>query len=293
MREHIKMRTALTIILLIAVVAAGAWFGGRQSLPHAFAGPTLYVSFIDLGDGDSVLVQTPEGGAALIGAGGPDSGKALASYLKQHGVSRLDLLVLSCPRPQHLGGATDIVDDIHVEHVLDTSCLSVSPLHEDVLRHIAEKHILYKTARAGQIFRLGNLTRIDILLPQRFPLTQGSSEANNIPIVARVSFGGVNILLLDGIGSQAEGQLIAGSADLRCNVVKLGSEGGSRAASNEFLRLAKPAYAALCAGSGESEPDRETLRRLEAAQVQTLSVRGNGAVVIATDGHAIRFGAER
>ena len=287
------MRIALTIVLLIAAVAVGAWLGGRESLPQAFEGPTLYLSFIDLSDGDSVLVQTPEGGAALIGAGGPDSGKDLASYLKQHGVNRLDLLVLSCPRPEHLGGAIDIVNEIRVEHVLDTSCLPVSPLHEGVLRRIAEKHVLYKTAHAGQVFRLGSQTRIDILLPQRLPLTQRPSQADNMPIVARVSFGGVNILLLDGSGSEAEGQLIAGNADLRCSVVKLGSGGGSRGASNEFLRLAKPAYAALSAGRGESKPNRGTLRRLEAAQVQTLSARGNGAVVIATDGRAIRVGAER
>ena len=289
------MRRALPIILLLITAGVGVWLGQRRPIMPQLAGPTLYVSFIDVGEGDSALIQTPDGCAALVDAGTSRAGPATVEFLRQRGVSRLDLLILTHPHSDHIGGAQAVLEAVDVEHVLDSGCNEGSPLYERTLRLIADKRIPYKVARAGQVFRLGAHATIQVLLPDGNPLTMDASAANNRCIAARVSFGRVNLLLLSDIESEAEGHLIAGARKLKCDVLKVAHHGAYRSTSNELLRVAQPRYAVISVGAGNEygHPNRETLRRLAAAGVVVERTDKLGTVSVATDGRSIRVWGER
>ena len=289
------MRRTLPIILLLLTAGAGIWLGQRRPSMPQLAGPTLYVSFIDVGEGDSALIETPDGCAALVDAGPSRSGPAVVDFLRRRGVSRLDLLILTHPHSDHIGGAQAVLDAIPVEHVLDSGCNEGSPLQERTLRRIAEKRIPYKVAQGGQVFRLGAYATIEILLPPRNPLTTDASSANNSCIAARVSFGRVGFLLLSDIESEAEEQLISGAGAPKCDVLKVAHHGGYRSTSNELLRLAQPQYAVISVGAGNEygHPHRETLRRLRAAGAVVERTDKLGTVYVATDGRSIRVWGER
>ena len=289
------MRRALSIILVLATAGVGVWLSQRRPNAPQLAGPTLYVSFIDVGEGDSALIETPDGYTALIDAGGPKSGESVVNLLRSRGVYKLDLFVLTHAHADHIGGAQAVLDAIKVEHVLDSGCTEGSPLQERVLQTIANKRIPYKVAQAGQIFRLGARTRVKILLPGRNPLTETASKANNNCIAARVLFGRVSLLLLGDIETEAEQRLIAHNQGLRCDVVKIAHHGGFGSTSNELLRLAKPQYAVISVGSRNEygHPHRETLRRLRAAGATIERTDKLGTVFVATDGRSTRVWSER
>lgn len=288
------MRTGLLILLLIAAIGVGAWFGHMRFVMPEFPGPTLHIAFIDVEHGDSILIQTPEGRAALIDAGGTEDGKTVTAFLERHGVYRLDLLMMTHPGSDHVGGVPDVLSDFPVDHVLDCGCDFGTGSEGRTLDQIRGQKIPYTLATRGQVFHLGDSTTIQILMPQR-TLTQKAAYADNDCIVARVSFGGVSTLLLGDIGPDEEARLIAENPDLSCDVIKIAGHGGSRTTSNELLKLTKPAYAVITVGTGRdhARPDEETLSRLQAAGARVMRTDESGAVILTTDGHRIRITGER
>jgi competence protein ComEC len=288
------MRKTLLVLLMFAATGAGAWFGHMRFRLPEFPGPTLHIAFIDVAHGDSILVQTPEGRAALIDAGDEEDGKTVTEFLRLHGVDRLDMLIMTHPHSDHIGGVPEALRTIPVDHVLDCGCSFGTESGRRALDQIRGQKIPYGLARRGQIFHLGNPTTIQILMPQR-TLTEKAATADNDCIVARVSFGGVSTLLLSDIGSDEEARLIAENPDLTCDVIKVSGHGGSRTTSNELLKLTKPAYAVITVGSrrDHARPDRETLRRLQAAGARIKRTDECGAVILTTDGRRIRLTGER
>ena len=288
------MRKVLLVFLLMCLVAEGAWLGYQRSSMPEFAGPTLHVAFIDVRQGCSTLIQTPDGHAALCDAGGPRCGPEVVGFLQRHGVTRLDLLVLSRPMSDHMGGAPKVLDSVTVGHVLDSAAPHNSTLRQKTLEMISARRIPYKTARAGDVFHLGKTATMTILLAPDNPLTRKPSDADNNCIAARVSFGGVSVLLLGDTEPEAEGRLVANNPDLACDVLKVAGHGGPRSISNELLRLTKPAYAVICAGSrdGRRGPSRAMMRRLQAAGARPYRTDRDGTVIVATDGLRVNVTTE-
>jgi competence protein ComEC len=290
------MRLPLLIIFPLLFLGAGSWLGYRQFAMPSFPGPTLHISVIDVRDGDAALIQTPDGGSALFDAGGRDAAPDVASFLTRHGVRRLNLLVLSGDAQDDVGAASDALDAFPVDHVIDYAPrLGRRPSEQTLLRKLAERRVPYKTAERGQVFALGGLTKIKILLPQPGPLTARARSANNRAVAARVSFGGVNVLLVGDIDPYGEARLLANNRDLRCDILKLGRHGSSEITSNEFLRLSQPQYAVASVGADPPRgcPSRETLYRLRASGVDFKRTDENGSVIYATDGRNIQVWSER
>jgi len=292
--DLINMRKALLVFLILAATGVGAWFGHMRFRLPEFPGPTLHIAFINVAHGDSILVQTPEGRAALIDAGAQEDGSTVTDFLRRHGVYRLDMLIMTHPHSDHIGGVPDALDSVPVDHVLDCGCSSGTESGGRALDQIRKQNIPYGLARRGQVFHLGYPTTIQILTPQR-TLTGKAANADNDCIVARVSFGGVSTLLLSDIGPDEEAQLIADNPGLTCDVMKVPGHGGSRTTSSELLKLTKPAYAVITVGSrrDHAQPDRETLRRLQAAGARVMRTDECGAVILTTDGRRMRVTGER
>ncbi|MDO8588756.1 MAG: MBL fold metallo-hydrolase [Armatimonadota bacterium] len=294
------MRKAIALLLILISACLGVWLGQQRFRMPEFAGPTLHIAFIDVPGGESALIQTPDGRSALVDAGRADDGPAVVTFLRRHGVTRLDLLLLTRRHPDHIGGVPYLLESVPVDHVVDCGCSYSSEPEQRALREIFARRIPYKTARAGQVFHLGNpgaatSAAISVLLPEK-PLTGTAALANNKSVVTRVSFGGVSALLLSDIGPEEEARLIASDADLSCDVVKVSGNASSKCTSNELLRLTKPAYAVITVKprtAAHKRFDREIAPRMEASGVSMARTDEYGAVIVATDGRHIRVSGER
>jgi len=291
------MRKLLPILLLGLALAAGTWLGYLHGTEPQIAGPQMKLHFIDVGQGDSILIQSPDAKNMLVDAGEQEAGEKVVSYLKSHGVKRLEFLVMTHPHSDHIGGVPAVIENLRVSYVLDSGYPHGSSLQERVLRQIDEKKIPYLIAYAGQQYRLGRKVRIEILSPPRRLFRGTESDANNNSVVMRITYGAASALLAGDMQHEAESVLLSSHKNIESNILKVAHHGSRDSTSIEFLRQVKPGFVVISVGAHNEygHPHRSTLRRLspERLGAQLFRTDKDGTVLIFTDGRTIRAETER
>ena len=117
--------------------------GKHNSLP----GRKLIVSFIDVGQGDSVLIECPAGENILIDGGKSNAAQAVVDYLRERGVGKIDLLIATHPDSDHVGGLPEIINNFTVDKFLDPGKAHTSKYYEELLQLIKRKNIFYEQGR--------------------------------------------------------------------------------------------------------------------------------------------------
>jgi len=187
-----KKNLKLAGLFLVAV------FFWTAALSPTAAIKGLTVSVIDVGQGDSILVESPSGKTMLID-GGPkykrgDAGRRyVLPYLHKKGINKIDILVLTHPHDDHVGGLPSVIKDMPVGLVLDSGQPHTSRVYLDFLGLIDVNKIPYKLARAGQVLDLGSGVKGQILNPSE-PFIK-ESALNNNSVVIRLVFGKIAIML--------------------------------------------------------------------------------------------------
>ncbi|WP_165859258.1 DNA internalization-related competence protein ComEC/Rec2 [Desulfofundulus salinus] len=268
----------------------------------------LVVHFIDVGQGDSILVQTPGGKNMLVDAGGwpgeLDSGegageKVVVPYLRRLGVRRLDVLVITHPHEDHAGGMRAVIEAFPVDLALvspvgETGNSSVFtgkfsdkvPLtYRALLAGLAARGVPVKATGAGDRLHLDPALDIQVLGPPR-PLLSGTrSDLNNASLVLLIRYGEEVLLLTGDIEVEAQQALMDAGVNLGCTVLKIPHH-GSRYLLRSFLEKTHPAVAVISVGRHNNfgHPAPETLERLARLPVQVYRTDQDGAVILRTDG---------
>ncbi len=291
------MRKLLPIIVLAVLVAV---IGLTQYSPFVkkqapLDGHVLKVHFIDVGQGDCTLVQTPDGRSILIDAGDEGSGDTVVSYLRDKGVGRIDLLVITHPHSDHIGGLPRVLDEFGVSRVLDAGYPHGSQTYKDILGIIESRRIDYKVIQDFRKPEAGTQVSFDVLWPPADYQVGRESELNNGSIVLRLKYGSVSVLLTGDIQDEAEGTLLADRQDLQSTILKVAHHGSEYSTSNEFLQVVKPDFAVISVGQGNDygHPAKDTLDRLIAAGAKVFRTDENGSVVFTSDGTNVQVDTER
>ena len=291
------MRKLLPIMILVAVavVVGLTQYNPFVKKPAPLEGRLLKVHFIDVGQGDSTLIQTPDGRSVLVDAGDETSGGKVADYLLGKGVQRIDLLVITHPHSDHIGGLPRVLDEFGVSRVLDTGYPHGGEQYKEILSIIESRKIDYKVAQGFRQPGVGTLVSLDVLWPPASYQARDESELNDGSIVMRLVYGNVRILLTGDIQEEAEGRLLADQQDLQSTVLKVAHHGSEFGASNEFLQAVKPDYAVVSVGRDNSfgHPAKNTLERLYAAGAQVFRTDESGTIIFVTDGAKVQVTTER
>ena len=245
----------------------------------------LHVSFLDVGQGDAILIQTPDHQDILID-GGPspraislELGKKLPFWDKT-----IDLIVLTQPQADHVTGLVEILQNYNVKQVIEPSLALDSAIYRQWLSLIKEKESKYIKVGSGQEIDLGNGIILEVIHPPS-PLLHGTSDdINNNGMVIRLSWKEVSFLLTADIAKEAEWNLIAQRAPLKSTVLKVAHHGSKTSTSPEFLAVVNPQVAVICAGKDNrfGHPHSEVTERL-------LERLGKDKVFITSDAGAIEF----
>ena len=242
----------LVVAILVSVAAA--------TMPD----DKLRVSFLDIGQGDAILIQ--RGNQQVLIDGGP-SPQAITLELgdKMPFWDRtIELVVLTHPHSDHITGLLEVLQRYKVEQVLYPDLDCESPLYQEWLRLVEEKDIEYTLAQAGQQIDLGEGITIKVLHPGTPLLTGTGSDINNNSVVLRLSMGRVSFLLTGDIEQEAEFELIVQRADLTSTVLKVGHSGSYTSTTPEFLAAANPGVAVISVGDNPfGHPSGEVVERLE------------------------------
>jgi competence protein ComEC len=267
----------------------------------------LRVTVIDVGQGDSILIETPSGHTMLIDGGGSnDEGevdptnvglKAVIPYLHYRGVNRIDVVVLTHPHSDHVGGLVAVLKEENVGSVLDGTVLPYpTPSYSAFLTEVRQKHVPYVHAVRGTHLDFQDGVTCYVLNPPPAGTPYGvdtdNTTVNNYSVVMRLTYGKTHFLLDGDAEFQAEDNILASGTDVGADVLKCGHHGAGNATSDAWLDHVRPTFAAISCGLHNSfgHPNPETLARLKAHGVRTFVTARDGAAVFISDGQSVQVG---
>ena len=253
----------------------------------SWAPPTgLRVTFLDVGQGDSALVEAP-GGAVLVDEGPPEAD--VAGQLRRLGLRSLTAIILTHPQRDHIGGAAGVVDRLNVGAVGDPGIEAPSPDRAAVMAAARRHRVPVVVVHAGEVFRIGAL-KLRILWPDDPGLP--SEDPNQHAVVALVSYGSTDVLLTADAESDVTSRLPLGQVE----VLKVAHHGSEDPGLPDLLRVLRPRLAVISVGAHNDydHPRPETIAALAAVPgLETLRTDENGRIVIESDGRTLTVRSER
>ena len=301
-RENWEKRALWRVILPLLLAAAAALSGCAGLLPDAgqigagqtssVSGPqagTLQVDFIDVGQGDSILLQC-EGEAMLVDGGPSDASNVVYTYLEQRELQELKAVVATHCDADHCGGLSGALEYARAETVYCSSQTYDSRAFQSFAQRVEQQGLEIRLPQAGETFSLGGAD-VEILAP----ITLYDGDNNNNSIVLRVTYGAVSFLLTGDASRQEEQDLLDSGCDLSATVLKVGHHGSRSSTSYAFLREVMPEYAVIQVGKDNEygHPTEEVLSRLRDAEVTVYRTDLQGDIICVTDGESVTFSTAR
>jgi competence protein ComEC len=280
-----RPRAQRLAIAMAAVAAMSLPIAGLMSGP----GPPveLTVRFLDVGQGDSTLIQHPDGTAVLFDGGPPEAGTV--RLLRRSGVRRLSVVVATHASRDHHGGLPDVLDRYPVELLLDGGDGAGHSGFRTVLAEAARLHVRRVPAVAPMTIRAGGL-RIAVLSPPARPPGPLPEDPNPRAVVAVVSAGDFDLLLSADAESEALLPLDLPDVD----AMKVPHHGSSDPGLPEVLERLRPELAAIEVGPNTyGHPTPSTLAALERAGARTYRTDRDGTVTVSVDGGEAVVSTER
>lgn len=279
-------KVSITISFIVLLITGLSISGclEKTSIDDIDTGPisskdNLTIHFLDVGQGDSILVQFGNKNV-LIDGGEAEMGSRIVSYLKGHGVSKLDLVVATHPHSDHIGGLSTILRTFPVMQVLDSGQVHSTQTYEDFLTLVDQKDIPYKVAEKGQKINIDPNLKIDVLNPpaKRF------DDINDNSVILSVTYGQISFLLMGDAEREAETNLL--STDLDSDILKVGHHGSTSSSSSAFLKAVSPEISIIEVGKGNDygHPSSMTLKALKDVGSKVYRTDLNGNIIVATDG---------
>jgi competence protein ComEC len=256
----------------------------------------LRLFFLDVGQGDSAVIQFPDARAWVIDAGGLrtnspqledaspfDTGEALVSrFLWSRWIVRLDRAVLTHPHQDHAGGMPAVLRNFPTGR-LDYGDAGNEPIQARVLAAARVAHVPIHAAAADEEYNVAGV-RVRVLSP---PPGKGSFRSlNDISVVLHLKFGRFSALLAGDLEGTGETEVLAREHDLRSLLLKVGHHGSRNATLDPFLERAQPRWAVISAGRRNpfQNPSPETMLRLLRHGARLLLTMDQGAIFFETDG---------
>ena len=275
------------ILLALAAVCTLAWvaaLGRPDGLLHFYA--------LDVGQGDALLVVSPNGRRMLVD-GGP-SPSAVLDGLGRHlppWDRRLDVTVLTHPDADHVGGLAAVLGRYQVGYIVDPEMPAKSPEASAWADAASREGARVMRADAGERVILDEAAGVnaEVLWPREPRLTSTDSATNNNGVVLRLTYGRIAILLTADVEKPVEEALLASGAPLRSDVLKVAHHGSHTSTTPDFLRAVGPGAAVISLGIGNryGHPAPETLATLAAAHIPVWRTDRQGTVEVVSDGQGV------
>ncbi len=273
---------AILLIVLAAIVAV-VWIAAMRE----DRSERLSISFLDVGQGDSIFIEAPSGRQALID-GGPDTSvlRALSKQIPWYDRS-IDVVIATHPDLDHIGGLIDILPRYRVGMIIESSVQGQTPGWKTFQSRVAAEQAQRIEAERGQIIDLGGGAYIEILFPDR---AVPGVETNVGCIVAKLVYGTTSVMLPCDTTDAIEKYLVQlDGTKLKSDVLKAAHHGSKTSSASVFVGFVDPEYAIYSRGCDNSygHPHKETIDTFARFDVPTLDTCEEGTITFVSDGQTI------
>lgn len=283
-------RAAWTALILAALAAIA-------SRPIQHPRDALLMEAIDVGQGDSLLLITPDGKTLLIDGGGFGGGphqapqdfdigeEVVSSALWSRGIRHLDAVALTHAHSDHMGGLPAVLRNFHPDELWVGNNPHFAA-YDALLDEAAQLHTRVRSLRAGDALSLGD-TRINVLAPFR-DYQPGPEPTNNDSLVLHMAYGATSVMLEGDAEAPIENTMLA-EPGLESTLLKVGHHGSITSTRPEFLARVAPRWAVISCGlrNRYGHPRTEVLEELQAANIRTFRTDINGVTCFRLDGKTV------
>ena len=251
-------------------------------------GNLLKVSFLDVGQGDAIFIESPIGNQLLID-GGPDKtilnalGRVMPFYDKT-----IDVVLVTHPDQDHIGGIPEVLKNYTVGEYISSGATSSTGTSLELQNDLEKFNVKKEIARAGEIIDLGGGAILKILYPETDPK---GTDTNKYSVVAKLYYGDSTFLFTGDAPTDVEQYLaMTDGKELKSDVLKVAHHGSKNSLSPEFLSAVAPEYSVISAGKDNSfgHPHKEILDFLESIKSQILITFNLGDIVFVSDGQMLK-----
>lgn len=250
----------------------------------------LVVSYIDVGQGDSIFIEFPGGKTALIDAGEAENVSAVTSYLRQRNCDEIDYLICTHPHSDHIGGMSKVLSTFSVGEVYMPRVEHTSKTYEKLLIQLNNLGLPVYTAKAGAVLSV----EPEIEFVMLAPVSGEYDELNDYSAVLRLTYGESSFLFTGDAEKLSEKEMLDSGQNLTADVLKVGHHGSSTSSHQAFLDAVNPTYAVIsCDGNNEyGHPHKKVVKRLDNSGITIYRTDLYGTVMAISDGQRIDFVTE-
>ncbi len=284
-RLIIRATVFMIAFFTLAIIWSGILFPAKQELK---------VTYIDVGQGASAMIETPCGKVILIDAGGEAAyrgepgavgDRIMLPLLRVENIRKIDLAVITHPHEDHFGGFIPLIETVAVDTMLISPVPGSSVYYTDLLDRAAFLGIDIQKARAGQVWSCGPDLMLELIYPDENISNEASDDLNNSSIVCRLRYRSVSFLFTGDIEDFAADDLFRRNADLKATVLQVPHHGGYMKAMPDLIEAVAPSMAVIQVGTNSfGHPHSYVLDALDGAGVTVYRNDQHGAVIIKTDG---------
>lgn len=248
----------------------------------------LRIFFIDVGQGDSTLIITPDKKTVLIDGGGSDSfdvgEKVLLPYLLDRRILKVDYVLISHFDTDHCGGILTIMEKVKVKNIIISEQAEHSENYERFKKLMIHKKIRLIEVKKGDKIKIGRYSEFKILFPTSRLLSE--NLLNNNSIVAQFNYNNFKMLFTGDIEKLAEQQILkTEKAEIRADILKVAHHGSKTSSIPEFIKAVRPKIALIGVGKNNTfgHPNQQTIKNLENIKCWIYRTDLQGEIIIKID----------
>ena len=276
---NIKKNLKIYFLLFLIVVNILIFYS-----VYYISGTDLTVTFLDVGQGDSIFIKAPDGHQMLVD-GGPDGSvlRELGQVMPFYDRS-IDVVLATHADQDHIGGLVEVLKRFKVDLFIETNTTSTSAVYRELEDLIKEKNIKKEIITSPEILSLGSGAEFDILYPMQ---NTAGWDTNDASIVGKLIYGDNSFLLTGDLPQKMEKTLVGKYGSfLKSDVLKVGHHGSKNSSSDVFIGTVSPTYSIISAGLNNryGHPNKETVDTLNQFGSQILETLGKGTIEFNSDG---------
>ncbi|MDX5606701.1 MBL fold metallo-hydrolase [Clostridioides difficile] len=244
----------------------------------------LSIHMIDVGQGDSILVQTPTNKNILIDGGDEDSENIIISYLRQKRIKTIDIIIATHPDSDHIGSLDNVIKKFNVNSIYMPEQSTDSEAYQNLINSCTDKNLSIQHLYKNDVLNIDNNINIYVLSPSYI-----QEESNLNSIVFKLTFNDNSFLFMGDAEEENEKDILHSFKLNNINFIKIGHHGSNSSSSLEFIKKISPDIAAISCGykNQYGHPHRKVIDNLKQNHVSIYRTDRIGDIVFYSDGEII------